>query len=279
MKTKLILALFLSVLASPALIAQENITKTIRTEIKKRNPSFKEKEFNKMSWEYWITGTADNQYGKKIPIRIYYSPEGQWLEDRWDFVSNHPEEVQPIIENNGGSNKLSKVSFVKSPSSSPYFSVEFNSGKRILTNVEYKKLPYGPLAVEGMLSEKIQADIKNRLKNPYIVKGQVDKNNDYQFFMDFQTDEENYQAGNITYSKEGEWIQTSYDLLDYDKLPLELMMHVMDNGGVEKFQNIVCIFRTTETVYEVIFNDGVKHILNEDFKKMNNPSKTKRIGG
>ena len=265
LRFKTILSLLILSLSTTLLFAQTYITDAIRMDIKKRIPSFTETKFIEKEWEYWIRGKADNEFGDNIPIELYYEPSGEWRYDRWIINQNLPEKLGPVIEKNGGAENLGQVTFNDSPTAQ-YYLIGYKNGKHTSANTKFKELPHAPLPIEGMLSSDIKADIERRLKNSYVTAGLVQKNGDYQFFISFQKEDGEYLQGNIIYTNNGEWLITAYDLLDYLTLPLELMMHVIDNGGVEEFQNIALIITPNTTVYEVTFKDGSRNTLNENFE-------------
>ena len=265
MRFKTIFSLLFLFLSPSLILAQTNVTDAIRLDIKKRIPSFKEKKFKEMEWQYWIIGRGDNEFGDDIRIQLCYTLSGEWRYDSWLIHKHLPKKLRHVIEKNGGIENMGRVSFNDTPTAQ-YYIIAYKNGKHTTANTKFKELPHAPLPIEGMLSSDIKADMQRRLKNAYVKAALVKKYGEYQFFITFQKEDGEYLQGNITYSPNGEWLMTAYDLLDFQKLPFELMMHVMDNGGVKKFQNIALLITPFTTVYEVTFKDGSRNVLNENFE-------------
>ncbi|WP_162555914.1 hypothetical protein [Reichenbachiella versicolor] len=267
------LVLIFYVGSAPAVIAQDQAeVDKIKTDIEKRLPSFEMSKIDYKPWNfYWAYGKGELIPGIRSKVRIDYDSTGSWVDMRQQVrgSSSLTDELRSSLLGIDFEKNFRNLEYMVTSYSDPYYKVTLKSGELFCLTQDFKRMDYGAMHIEGIMTDKIMKDIDSRLENWYVYEGKAaDEPGHYQFQVVFKTDYVDYQKGKVVYSKDGDWSYTRYYMNSYDYLPMDLMMYVADNGGLENFGRVSYDKSAEEEYYSIEFKDGKRIKLDMGFNVM-----------
>ncbi|WP_162555801.1 hypothetical protein [Reichenbachiella versicolor] len=216
---------------------------------------------------YWLRVKCKTQFGSSTSVDVLYDTDKVWGQTKYNLLKKDIEgsELQTVIARDSLS-KYRQLIFIESDFYQPYYSVKMPGGKYFFYSSDLKTLSHGYLD-NCKLTNKVVMDMNERLIDPVVIRGWRGAEGMSTFEITADTHNGYTNMGQIQYDESDEWFKTSYYMNDYFKLPLELLMYVNDNGGLEKFEKITQVINRTGTVYWVHINSNAIK-LDQDLNKL-----------
>ncbi|WP_109832364.1 hypothetical protein [Reichenbachiella versicolor] len=263
----LILTFLLSSFAFSAFC--EDVEELIRKDVKSKYSNVTIKKIEKKPWGvYWVYTKIDCQFGDGITLRVTYDLDIKITGNMYTITNKVPEKILNKIKIDS---PIGWCTYTDNGSGRGNYRIQHKNGQYSLFNEKLKPVEVGEMEDDVVLTHHIKKDIYSRLNDAQIISGRKSKGNLelYQFSIVAKTANGHYNPGMIIYTPDGEWSRTNYYLKDYFRLPLELLMYVNDNGGLDTFGAINKVEQKDKpTVYEVTYQDGKKVRLDEDLNVM-----------
>ena len=215
-----------------------------------------------------ITARVDSQFGEKTYLNALIAPNLEIKEERFDVTKSLNESFYNSLEDKGGRKSVAYVTYIKGEGVQSNYQVVIKGGEYVVFDDEFKRLDRGSVMSGAEPEGMIAHDMKQRFDNCFVVRGTVSEKGFRNYSITYKNDYMDFQFANVVYNERSEWIKTREFLGHYDYLPIDLMMYVNDNGGLENFKHVEKELTPESIIFKVTFKDGSSKQLDVNFKEL-----------
>ncbi|WP_109832026.1 hypothetical protein [Reichenbachiella versicolor] len=267
------IAWIMSMIFSPTSNAQDDTTnKELTANVVSRYPDAQVKQVTKRygtTYDVKFMAKLPSDPSRTVKASALYSLKKAWMRDEFHLGKKLPEKIQKQMHKLNKSYKHSI--YTVSKNLDPYYTISLNNNRFEYFDANQKHLKIIPLK-EGLApSSAILKDMASRFENPEIKGGWVKSAGVNMYIVVFDTEEQEGRIANVKY-KNGQWVNSVVNMLNYDKLPFEMMMYVSDNGGIEKFKAISKTLDQSGVFYKIKYKNGKVIKLDENLEELKNGS-------